>query len=446
MTETMIGEINSRRLETPGEAGWQRSVDPQSADRYLTISVDSHVSEPVNVYELGGLDPKYRDRVPHVVRDSEGREFLMVEGWDKPNLVKGKPKDGEELADLEDPTAEFQMWSDRMEPDDLERQNASSTRMFDEPTLTRFRQDMERDGVDGAVAFANRAILSWATYDDEFALAMSHAYNVWAWETYGAHSDRFIAAAQLTTADVDAALKELDWIASTGFRAINIPCKPLHGHRGANELSYNHPSFDRLWAAIEETGLPVCMHAATGRDPRAASGSGGAIINKAVGFLRGTMEPLATFLASGVFEKHPGLQLATIEADFGWLPWMLEELDRTYLKHHMWVRPWTTEPPSHYWYTNCWASFMEDNVGVRLADQYKLTDRIMWSNDYPHHEGTWPHSSAAIQRQLQGMTEAQRENALGLNAARFFGFNADHLRSLRTSPSAAGTDQAGSTP
>jgi predicted TIM-barrel fold metal-dependent hydrolase len=51
-----------------------------------------------------------------------------------------------------------------------------------------------------------------------------------------------------------------------------------------------------------------------------------------------------------------------------------------------------------------------------------LADRFMWGNDYPHHEGTWPHSAEAIERTMGHLSEPARANVLGLNAARFFGF------------------------
>ena len=47
----------------------------------------------------------------------------------------------------------------------------------------------------------------------------------------------------------------------------------------------------------------------------------------------------------------------------------------------------------------------------------------MWANDYPHHEGTWPHSAQAIERQMGHLKEETRAKVLGLNAAKFFKFN-----------------------
>jgi predicted TIM-barrel fold metal-dependent hydrolase len=53
----------------------------------------------------------------------------------------------------------------------------------------------------------------------------------------------------------------------------------------------------------------------------------------------------------------------------------------------------------------------------------------MWANDFPHHEGTWPHSAEAIERNMGHLREDSRAKILGLNAARFFGFEIpDHLK------------------
>ena len=51
---------------------------------------------------------------------------------------------------------------------------------------------------------------------------------------------------------------------------------------------------------------------------------------------------------------------------------------------------------------------------------HDLIDNYLWANDYPHHEGTWPHSAAAIERTMGGLTDEQRAKVLGLNAARLW--------------------------
>jgi predicted TIM-barrel fold metal-dependent hydrolase len=55
----------------------------------------------------------------------------------------------------------------------------------------------------------------------------------------------------------------------------------------------------------------------------------------------------------------------------------------------------------------------------------------MWANDYPHHEGSWPHSEQAIERTMGRLNDQERANILGLNAAKFFGFDVERLMNNR---------------
>ena len=57
---------------------------------------------------------------------------------------------------------------------------------------------------------------------------------------------------------------------------------------------------------------------------------------------------------------------------------------------------------------------------MRLVEELDLVDNFLWSNDYPHHEGTFPHSAEAIEREMGGLREETRVKLLGLNAARIF--------------------------
>ena len=55
----------------------------------------------------------------------------------------------------------------------------------------------------------------------------------------------------------------------------------------------------------------------------------------------------------------------------------------------------------------------------------------MWANDYPHAEGTWPHSAEAIEREMGHLNDEQREKILGMNAARMFKFDVEKLIARR---------------
>ena len=177
-----------------------------------------------------------------------------------------------------------------------------------------------------------------------------------------------------------------------------------------------------MWALIEETGLPITFHISTGRDPRAAKGNGGAVINYVSHSLSPTIEPVASLCASGVLEKYSKLKFATIEAGIGWIPWALNAMDEAYKKHHMWARPKLQGLPSDYYRAHGFSSFQEDPAGLALVEGADLVDNFLWANDYPHHEGTWPHSAEAIERTMGHLKSETRKKLLGANAARLFNF------------------------
>ena len=87
--------------------------------------------------------------------------------------------------------------------------------------------------------------------------------------------------------------------------------------------------------------------------------------------------------------------------------------------------------PSEYYRQHCFASFQEDPPGVDLVRDYDLSANFLWANDYPHHEGSWPHSEQSIERTMGHLSDEELANILGLNAARVFGFDIDKLVAYR---------------
>jgi len=391
MTELTINEPNVWRLETPGHASWPRSARPGDPRKYFIVSADAHANEPADLWATR-IDAKYRDRVPRVIVDASGVKWRVSEGH-RPDRLR----------------------TDQLEGEDRLRQLAGAD---PEQRL----RDMDRDGIDAEVIFPNKGLSMWATPDAAFAMAQCRVYNEWAWEVFARYNHRMSPAAAIATADLEGSLAEVQRVARLGFRALTLPCKPVWGAHDVDHPNYNLPVFDPLWAAIQDAGLPVTFHVSTGRDPRAARGNGGAVINYVSHSLSPTIEPVANLCASGVLARFPRLRFATIEAGIGWVAWLLDAMDEAYRKHHFWVRPRLAKLPSEYFHEHGFASFQEDPAGLALAEPMGLADNFMWGNDYPHHEGTWPHSAEAIERTMGGLSDAARAKVLGLNAARLFGF------------------------
>jgi predicted TIM-barrel fold metal-dependent hydrolase len=83
------------------------------------------------------------------------------------------------------------------------------------------------------------------------------------------------------------------------------------------------------------------------------------------------------------------------------------------------VSPKLKQKPSDYWRQHGHASFQDDPVGIETR-RWMGVETIMWGNDYPHLEGTWPHSEDVISRFGEGVTRDETAKIIGLNAARLF--------------------------
>jgi hypothetical protein len=66
-------------------------------------------------------------------------------------------------------------------------------------------------------------------------------------------------------------------------------------------------------------------------------------------------------------------------------------------------------------------TFQHDPVGIHSRG-FTGVDALLWGSDYPHPEGTWPHSRAALAAQLAGVPEHEQARIAGGTAARLFGF------------------------
>jgi len=133
------------------------------------------------------------------------------------------------------------------------------------------------------------------------------------------------------------------------------------------------------------------------------------------------IEPIVQFCSSGVSERFPKLRFGTVEAGIGWVAWMLAAMDEGYTKHHFWVSPKLPMLPSDYFRRQGFATFQDDRIGLETRKWIGI-DNLLWGDDYPHHEGTWPRSQEVIDRTMADLTEEERRKVLGLNAAKLYGF------------------------
>ncbi len=402
---TAVDEKNRWRLETPGHDGWERTARPDDSKRYLMLSADCHCNEPGGLW-WQRIDKKFQHRLPHIEVDEKGEKWMVVEGYQRSRMrarnIADVPKGGE----------------DRL------RGDAGRT------PEDRIRDHL-RDGIDAEILFPNKGLSMWATQDVEFALAQTRVWNDWAWESFGPYNDFMSPMAAIVTSDVDVAIDEIKRVAKLGFRGLMLPAKPIWGAPDSRHPNYNLDIYDSMWAVIQDVDLPITFHISTGMDPRTARKEGGAVINYVTHACPTVIEPMSCLCASGVFERFPRLRFALIECGIGWVPWALEAMDEAYRKHHMWALPRLKKLPSDYFREHGAASFQDDPIGLELAVKHDLVGNFLWANDYPHAEGSWPHSAEAIERQMQHLNEDSRAKILGLNTAKMFKFDIEKLLARR---------------
>lgn len=413
MTASELTESkNEWRSETPGSDAWPRTARAGAPNKYFMVSADTHANEPPE-YLGEYIEPEYRSRIPYSETREDGSRWLISEG-NRPQRIADGARAAAEQKTKTAPAAP----QSRMDEQDRAR-NAAGREL--EGRLA----DQRDDGVDAELVFPNKGLLCWATPDPVFAMAMCRAWNRWAYDHFsgadGWNERRTLPMASIATGNLDAAYEEIRIAADRGFAGLCFGNSPIYGPKKWGDLEYNDPGFDRIWSLIAETGLPVTFHVSTGRDPRAVGGGGGAITNYVCHSMQTTLEPLTQMITSGVFERHPEIRAGLVESGIGFVPWLLETMDYAHRAHHFFVRPRLRELPSVYFRRNCFATFQEDHVGLRLVEDLDLVDNVMWANDYPHHEGSWPRSAPTIERQMNHLSDASRAKILGENAARVFG-------------------------
>lgn len=76
--------------------------------------------------------------------------------------------------------------------------------------------------------------------------------------------------------------------------------------------------------------------------------------------------------------------------------------------------------PSEYFRDHICVTFQDDWVAFRTLDLMNPA-RLMWANDFPHSDSTWPCSQAVLQEHAAHLTEAQKDMILHDNVAGLYG-------------------------
>ena len=182
--------------------------------------------------------------------------------------------------------------------------------------------EMDADKVDAEVLFPtprlSQAII--ASGDVEYHHAMVRAYNEWLAEFCGYAPERFGGMAIVPNRGVEPAVAEVERaLASPGIRGVVMGCYP-------NGTLAIQPEDDKLFGMLAERGVPLAIHVSLTQGMPAAHRA------KLPGYGRFFDAPnrMVEMVFAGVFDRFPELQVFFAETDFGWVPYVKEQVDNNY--------------------------------------------------------------------------------------------------------------------
>ncbi|MFD0690770.1 amidohydrolase family protein [Actinomadura fibrosa] len=317
--------------------------------------------------------------------------------------------------------------------------------------------ELDADGVAAEVIFPDADAVSATTaapfgaglgmvgadYEPELALAGAAAHNRW---LAGLCQDsperrRGVIVAPIV-GDVPGAVREIRRAHADGLRGgIMIPSM-----WGEGERPYHDRCYDPVWEACAELGLPVHTH--VGAAPRHELGTHlGLYVTEVVWW---SARPLWFLIWTGVFERFPALRFGVTEAGAWWTGNLLWQMDVAYDREHG-TRKLASfgehmrRRPSEYFDAHCFIG-MSTPKRRELAQRYEAgVGNLLWGNDFPHPEGTWPHTRDWLAHAFADIPVDESRAMLGLNAASVYGFDTAALAPVaaRIGPTPADLGQDG---
>jgi len=371
------------------------------------VSADSHLVEPPDIFETR-LDASMRPRAPRmeltIDANGRGQHVWTLDGHMLTPLGGGAPRRGAR-----------------------DRENRELRALWSELDPAAYEPDayvvaLAVDGVAAAVVQPTAGLVWWRLPDSALLDALFRAQNDHMIEFCSRHPGQLNGVACLNVDDVAASCHELRRCRELGLVGALIPVHP-----GAAP-PYRDPCYDPLWATAQELAVPLCLHLATVR--ASASGPTNSIASTTA------LSPaarsvndywvrlsLAEIIFGGVFDRFPQLRVGSVEHEIAWIPHWLRNMDFIYERRQFLTGGWRSasgQRPSELFRSNMFATFIEDDLGVELRAHIGI-DNILWGNDFPHTESSWPNSRAIVGDMMRGVPGSDARAMTNSNTARLFG-------------------------
>ncbi|MFN8601248.1 MAG: amidohydrolase family protein [Candidatus Binatia bacterium] len=301
-----------------------------------------------------------------------------------------------------------------------------------EPLRTEYRDRdariavMDAQGLEAALLFPTLGcgVEEALRHDVPATMASLSAFNRWLEEDWGfAYRGRLVGVPMLSLADPAAAVAEVDSLLSRGARMVHVRPAPVPGPNGTGR-SLGDRAHDPVWERLAEASLPVAFHLGdSGYNQFAAAWGASAtfegfgdmdVLSRVLVSDRAIHDTVASLILDGVFHRHPGLRIASVENGSDWIhllvkrlrkqrnqtPWIFHEDPLDTVRRHVWVTP-----------------YLEEDLRA-LADLIGA-ERILFGSDWPHGEGVAEPLDFAAE--LGPFTDAEKQRILRDNCVELLG-------------------------
>jgi len=362
------------------------------------ISADSHITEPGWTY-VDNVDPAFRDRAPFLTDEPGEGACFHVPGMSY-KIHLGLHSAAGRQSDL------LSMKGTRF--DEMHRAGWDATARV---------QAQRDDGIDGEVIYPSVGMLLCNHPDLDLKKALFDAYNRWIADYCSVAPERLYGCGQTAMRTPEEGIADLEAIKAAGLRGVMLPGTPGPAYEDGPD--YDDEAWDDVWRAAIDLELVLSFHILTGPSykPR------GPKLNSFMSIIRGNQDLIGTFIFGGVFDRVPDLKIVCVEADAGWVPHYAYRMDHAYNRHRAWLTASALERrPSEYMAEHVKVTFQDDWSAFRMAEAGLLSpDQLLWANDFPHSDSTWPYSQDMLGTQTAALGDDVRAKVLGGNTIGLYG-------------------------
>lgn len=282
--------------------------------------------------------------------------------------------------------------------------------------------DMDLAGVEASLTFPNLFVSFCGqrfinAKDKNLALKCVQAYNDFLFEEWSEPSGgRLVGSIILPLWDVEASIAELE-------RNVDRDCRSICFSEIPARLglpSMYAQNWNALFAACEEAEVVVSVHVGSSSSVPTTPGAPASVAP--INFFGNTSLSLTNWLMSGTLARFPDLKVAFSEGQAGWAPYLISRLDaewhgRKANRHHITE---LAEPPSSYMH-NVYFCIFDDEIALQHLDILG-ENNVCFETDYPHPDGTFPHSREVALRNTSMLERDQQVNILRSNAIDLYRF------------------------